>query len=56
MSVATMAPAATISLSSAPTALYSPRAWAAIAIVVGVFACLPVLNLMFPVGHPLHVS
>ena len=56
MSVATMAPAATISLSSVPTALYSPRAWAAIAIVVGVFACLPVLNLMFPVGHPLHVS
>jgi len=56
MSVATMAPAATISLSSAPTALYSPRAWTAIAIVVGVFACLPVLNLMFPVGHPLHVS
>ena len=56
MSVATMAPAATISLSSAPTALYSPRAWTAIAIVVSVFACLPVLNLMFPVGHPLHVS
>ena len=56
MSVATMAPAATISLSSAPTALYSPRAWTAIAIVVGVFACLPALNLMFPVGHPLHVS
>ena len=56
MSVATMAPTATISLSSAPTALYSPRAWTAIAIVVGVFACLPALNLMFPVGHPLHVS
>ena len=56
MSVATMAPAATISLSSAPTALYSSRAWTAIAIVVGVFACLPALNLLFPVGHPLHVS
>ena len=56
MSVATMAPAATISLSAAPTALYSPRAWTAIAIGVGVFACLPALNLMFPVGHPLHVS
>ena len=56
MSVATMTPAATISLSSAPTALYSPRAWTAIAIVVIVFACLPVLNLLFPVGHPLHVS
>ena len=56
MSVATMAPAATISLSSAPTALYSPRAWTAIAIVVIGFACLPVLNLLFPVGHPLHVS
>jgi urea transport system permease protein len=51
-----MTPAATISLSSAPTALYSPRAWTAIAIVVIVFACLPVLNLLFPVGHPLHVS
>ncbi len=56
MSVATMTPAATTSLSSAPTALYSPRAWTAIAIVVIVFACLPVLNLLFPVGHPLHVS
>ena len=27
-----------------------------IAIVVVVFACLPALNLMFPAGHPLHVS
>lgn len=56
MSSTTMAPTASLSLSSAPTALYSPRAWTAIAIVVGVFACLPVLNLLFPVGHPLHVS
>ena len=56
MNVATMAPSATISLSSAPTALYSPKAWTAIAIVVAVFACLPALNLMFPAGHPLHVS
>ncbi len=56
MSVATRAPSATISLSSAPTALYSPKAWAAIAIVVAVFACLPAFNLLFPVGHPLHVS
>jgi len=56
MSSTTMAPTASLSLSSAPTALYSPRAWTAIAIVVGVFACLPALNLLFPVGHPLHVS
>ena len=56
MSSTTMAPTASLSLSSAPTALYSPRAWIAIAIVVGVFACLPALNLLFPVGHPLHVS
>jgi urea transport system permease protein len=56
MSVATMAPSATMSLSSAPTALYSPRAWAAIALVVVVFACLPAFNLLFPAGHPLHVS
>jgi len=56
MSVATRAPSATISLASAPTALYSPKAWAAIAIVVAVFACLPAFNLLFPVGHPLHVS
>ena len=56
MSSTTMAPTTSLSLSSAPTALYSPRAWTAIAIVVGVFACLPALNLLFPVGHPLHVS
>ena len=56
MSVTTMAPTASLSISSAPTALYSPRAWTAIALVVGVFACLPALNLLFPVGHPLHVS
>ena len=56
MSATTMAPAATMSLYSAPTALYSPKAWTAIAIVVVVFACLPALNLMFPAGHPLHVS
>ena len=56
MSSTTMAPTASLSLSAAPTALYSPRAWTAIAIVVGVFACLPALNLLFPVGHPLHVS
>ena len=56
MSIATMAPSATMSLSSAPTALYSPKAWTAIAIVVAVFACLPAFNLLFPVGHPLHVS
>jgi urea transport system permease protein len=56
MSVATMAPSATMSLSSAPTALYSPKAWAAIALVVVVFACLPAFNLLFPAGHPLHVS
>ena len=56
MSSTTMAPTASLSLSSASTALYSPRAWTAIAIVVGVFACLPALNLLFPVGHPLHVS
>ncbi len=56
MSSTTMAPTASLSLSSAPTALYSPRAWTAIAIVVVVFACLPALNLLFPVGHPLHVS
>ncbi|NQW85194.1 MAG: urea ABC transporter permease subunit UrtC, partial [Alcaligenaceae bacterium] len=45
-----------MSLSSAPTALYSPKAWAAIALVVVVFACLPAFNLLFPAGHPLHVS
>jgi urea transport system permease protein len=56
MNVATMAPSATMSLSSAPTALYSPKAWAAIALVVVVFACLPAFNLLFPAGHPLHVS
>ncbi len=56
MSAATLSPSATISLSSAPTALYSPKAWTAIAIVVAVFACLPALNLIFPAGHPLHVS
>ena len=56
MSVATMAPSANMSLSSAPTALYSPKAWLAIAIIVAVFACLPALNLLFPAGHPLHVS
>lgn len=56
MSATTMAPAAAMSLYSAPTALYSPKAWTAIAIVVVVFACLPALNLMFPAGHPLHVS
>lgn len=56
MSITTMAPSATMSLSSAPTALYSPKAWAAIALVVAVFACLPALNLLFPAGHPLHVS
>ena len=56
MSIATMAPSATMSLSSAPTALYSPKAWTAIAIVVAVFACLPAFNLLFPVGHALHVS
>ena len=56
MSAATLSPSATISLSSAPTALYSPKAWTEIAIVVAVFACLPALNLMFPAGHPLHVS
>ena len=56
MNVATMAPSATMSLSSAPTALYSPKAWVAIAAVVVVFACLPAFNLLFPVGHPLHVS
>jgi urea transport system permease protein len=56
MSITTMAPSATMSLSSAPTALYSPKAWTAIALVVAVFACLPALNLLFPAGHPLHVS
>ena len=56
MSSTTMGPAATLSLSSAPTALYSPQAWAAIALVVAIFACLPAFNLLFPAGHVLHVS
>ena len=56
MSSTTMASTAALSLSSAPTALYSPRAWTAIAVVVAVFACLPAFNLLFPVGHALHVS
>ena len=38
------------------TSLYSAKAWGAIALVVMIFAALPALNLVFPVGHPLHVS
>ncbi|MFM7008885.1 MAG: ABC transporter permease subunit, partial [Betaproteobacteria bacterium] len=38
------------------TRLYSAKAWAAIALVVAIFAALPALNLAFPAGHPLHVS
>jgi urea transport system permease protein len=36
--------------------LYSPRAWSAICAVVAVAALLPLLNLVFPAGHVLHVS
>lgn len=36
--------------------LYSPRAWAALAIVAALLALLPLLNLAYSPGHPLHVS
>ncbi|NYT22291.1 urea ABC transporter permease subunit UrtC [Alcaligenaceae bacterium] len=36
--------------------LFSPRAWTALLVAVLVFALLPLLNLVFPDGHPLHVS
>ena len=33
-----------------------PRAWAALAIVAALLALLPLLNLAYSPGHPLHVS
>jgi urea transport system permease protein len=36
--------------------LFSPAAWTALLIAVAVLALLPLLNLVFPIGHPLHVS
>lgn len=36
--------------------LYSARTWLAIVIVTVLFAMLPLLNLLFPAGHGLHVS
>lgn len=36
--------------------LYSRNAWLGIAIVVMLLASLPALNLIFPAGHPLHIS
>ncbi len=36
--------------------LFSPKAWIALAMVTAMLALLPLLNLMFPAGHTLHVS
>lgn len=36
--------------------LYSARAWLAIVGVTALFALLPLLNLIFPAGHGLHIS
>jgi len=36
--------------------LFSSKAWIALAIVTAVLALLPLLNLVFPAGHSLHVS
>lgn len=36
--------------------LYSTRTWIAICVVTALFAVLPLLNLVFPSGHGLHVS
>lgn len=36
--------------------VYSARAWLAIVLVTSLFAILPLLNLLFPAGHGLHVS
>ncbi len=43
-------------LTSSHPSLFSARAWTGIAIVVALFASLPALNLIFPNGHPLHMS
>jgi len=42
--------------SSRQTGLYSHRAWTGITITVVLLASLPALNLLFPVGHSLHIS
>lgn len=36
--------------------LFSPKAWTGLLLVVMVLALLPLLNLVFPAGHALHVS
>ena len=36
--------------------LYSGRAWIALAAATLALALVPLLNLVFPAGHPLHVS
>lgn len=38
------------------TTLFSNKAWSGIGLVVAFFALLPLLNLVFPVGHALHIS
>ncbi|SAI69259.1 branched chain amino acid ABC transporter permease [Bordetella ansorpii] len=43
-------------LACAHRPLFAPRAWLALAIVVGLLALLPALNLFFAPGHALHVS
>ena len=43
-------------LACAHRPLFPPRAWLALAIVVGLLALLPALNLFFAPGHALHVS
>ncbi len=36
--------------------LFSPAAWTALLIAVVILALLPLMNLSFPAGHPLHIS
>src|SRR5438874_1690223 len=38
------------------TTLFSRPAWAGILVCAALLALLPILNLSFPAGHPLHVS
>ena len=36
--------------------LFSGRVWTALAVAIALLALLPLLNLVFPPGHALHVS
>ncbi|MFL6716610.1 MAG: ABC transporter permease subunit, partial [Burkholderiaceae bacterium] len=38
------------------TTLFTRPAWAGIIVCAALLALLPILNLSFPAGHPLHVS